>query len=117
VEDIQGTGGRVIDTTRQKRSRYRFQEVPHLEVDGYFEETRTVYEFNRCYWHGCPTCQTLRDVPIVTEDILAEQYERNMDRLVFITRAGYKVDIQWECEYDRDILKDRPELQTLPIVE
>jgi hypothetical protein len=23
-------------------------------VDGYNEESRTVYEFYGCYWHGCP---------------------------------------------------------------
>ena len=44
-------------------------------VDGYDERTRTVYEFNGCFWHGCPKCfpdcdktrhkmcdQTMRDV-------------------------------------------------------
>jgi hypothetical protein len=25
-------------------------------VDGYDEESRTVYEFYGCYWHGCPDC-------------------------------------------------------------
>jgi hypothetical protein len=28
----------------------------HYTVDGYDEESRTVYEFYGCYWHGCPDC-------------------------------------------------------------
>ena len=24
-------------------------------MDGYHEESRTVFEFYGCYWHGCPT--------------------------------------------------------------
>jgi hypothetical protein len=33
---------------------YRLPELHHTNVDGYCEETRMVYEFNGCYWHGCP---------------------------------------------------------------
>ena len=25
-------------------------------VDGYDAETNTVYEFHRCFFHGCPNC-------------------------------------------------------------
>jgi hypothetical protein len=76
-----------------------------------------VYEFNGCYWHGCPRCQPLRDVPTIAEDTIAQRYERTMDRLQRITQAGYKVEVQWECDFDRDILQKHPELETLPIVE
>jgi G:T-mismatch repair DNA endonuclease (very short patch repair protein) len=96
---------------------YRLPELPHLKVDGYCEHTRTVYEFNGCYWHGCPRCQILRDVPTIHEDTLAERYERTMNRVGVITQAGYKVEMQWECDFDRDILKKHPELETLPIVQ
>ena len=26
------------------------------KVDGFCEETNTVYEFYGCFWHGCPNC-------------------------------------------------------------
>ena len=26
------------------------------KVDGFCEETNTVYEFYGCFWHGCPKC-------------------------------------------------------------
>jgi hypothetical protein len=40
-----------------------------------------------------------------------------MDRVGVITEAGYKVGMQWECDFHRDILKKHPELETLPIVQ
>jgi hypothetical protein len=40
-----------------------------------------------------------------------------MNRVGAITQAGYKVEMQWECDFDRDILKKHPELETLPIVQ
>ena len=26
------------------------------KVDGFCEETNTIYEFYGCFWHGCPKC-------------------------------------------------------------
>jgi hypothetical protein len=40
-----------------------------------------------------------------------------MQRLEKITRAGYQVIVQWECDFDRDILSKHPELQTHPVVD
>ena len=28
------------------------RQIPYLSVDGFCEETWTVYEFCVCYWHG-----------------------------------------------------------------
>jgi hypothetical protein len=39
-----------------------------------------------------------------------------MDRLAKITEAGYLVEVQWECEFDRGILASHPELEAYPIV-
>jgi hypothetical protein len=40
-----------------------------------------------------------------------------MSRLAQITQAGYQVQVQWECEFDRDILSRHPELKTHSIVQ
>jgi len=36
----------------------------------------------------------------MNEDTLAERYERTMSRIEQITRVGYQVNVQWECEFD-----------------
>ena len=89
---------------------YRLQELPRFSVDGYCPDTNTVYEFFGCFWHG-HTCQPFRDVATLSGDTIAERYERTMSRLEQITRAGYQVKLQWECEFE-----DKPELLTHPLV-
>ena len=81
---------------------YRLPELPQLSVDGFCPETRTVYEFMGCYFHG-HTCQQFRDILTMVGDTLAERYERTMARIEQIARAGYPVEVQWECEFDEKI--------------
>ena len=51
-------------------------------------------------------------------ETLADRYERTMTRFQQITRAGYEVRIEWECEFDDSgIVKQKPELLTHPVVE
>jgi hypothetical protein len=83
----------------RKGREYRPLELPHYSVDGYCAETRTVYEFLGCYYHGC-TCQPFRDVKKLGGDTLSERYEQTLARIEQIKRAGYHVKIQWECKFD-----------------
>jgi G:T-mismatch repair DNA endonuclease (very short patch repair protein) len=95
---------------------YRLPKLPFYSVDGYCVETRTVYEFFGCFWHGC-LCITFRDLPTMAGDTLAERYERTMARIEQIARAGYNVKIQWECKFDESkITKENPRMLTHPIV-
>ena len=52
---------------------FRLPELHRYSVDGYCAETKTVYEFLRCFWHGCK-CQPMRDHKTLHEDTLAERY-------------------------------------------
>jgi G:T-mismatch repair DNA endonuclease (very short patch repair protein) len=95
---------------------YRLPELPHFGVDGYCAETRTVYEFLGCFYHW-HTCQPYRDTPTVSEETLAERYERTMSRIEQITRSGYKVTVMWEFEFDEaGIVQQKPELLTHPVM-
>jgi len=49
-------------------------------------------------------------------DTLAERHERTMVRIDQITRAAYQVEVQWECEFDEEILSRNHELKTHPVV-
>jgi len=94
----------------RKGREYRLPELHRLSVACYRPETKTVYEFFGCFWHG-HTCQPFRDVATLSGDTLAERYERTMSLLEQITRACYQVKVQWECEYE-----EKPELLTHPLV-
>jgi len=87
-------------TAREKGREYRPPELPHYSVDGYCAETRTIYEFLGCYYHGCKY-QPFRDVKTLANGkTLAERYEQTLARIELLTRAGYTVKVQWECEFE-----------------
>jgi len=85
---MERTDGCRIQHARNGRE-YRSPKLPHYRVDGYCAETRTVYEFLGCYYHGCK-CQPFRDVKTLTNgETLAERYEQTLARIEQLKRAGY----------------------------
>ena len=49
--------------------------VPNVKVDGYCEDTKEVFEYLGCFWHGC-TCMPNRHKPFgKTEETLLSRYE------------------------------------------
>jgi len=95
---MEQTDGVVIKHARNGRE-YRLRELPHFSVDGYCAETNAIYEFVVCHWHGF-SFQPFRDVITTNGDFMAARYEQTLARLEQITRAGYHVTVQWECEFD-----------------
>jgi len=69
------------------------------------------------FWNGYVKCQMFRDIPTMNGDTLHESYERTMFQLEQMTRVGYQVKLQWECEFDNaGIGKQKPELLAHPRV-
>jgi len=54
-------GGCKILHGRNRRG-YRLPELPHFSVDGFCPETRIVYEFLDCYYHGHNAQPTMTSV-------------------------------------------------------
>jgi len=65
----------------------RVPEMSHFNVEVYCPETRILYEFFGCQFHG-HTCQPFRDVITINGDTLAERYESAKSRFEHMTRAG-----------------------------
>ena len=87
-----------------------------FSVDGYCPETRTVYEFFGCHFHGCKY-RSFRDLSTLRGDTLAERHVHTMNIIEQIARADYSVKIQWECEFDESkVVEEKPELLTHPFV-
>jgi G:T-mismatch repair DNA endonuclease (very short patch repair protein) len=111
----QTDGCRIIHARNGRE--YRLPELPNFSVDGYCAETKTFYEFLCCFFHGCP-CQPFRDLNTMIGETMAQRYERTMERIEQITRAGYEVKVIWECEFDASkLVEQKPELLTHPIVQ
>ena len=63
---MEQTDGFTIMNARNVRE-FRLPELPRYSVDGYCAETKTVYEFSGCFYHGCK-CKPLPDHKTLDED-------------------------------------------------
>ena len=72
-------------------------------MDAYDPLTRTIYEFHRCLYHGCPTCFPVRDAKhYATPDRTVEElYQATLNKRMALIRAGYTVIEMCECQWDR----------------
>ena len=78
-------------------------------VDGYDPITKTIYEFNGCIFHGCPTCYPMRDVKnyAAPDRTVQELYNATLAKRMDLLRAGFKVFEIWECQWDELIKTDQ----------
>ncbi|KAK3751014.1 hypothetical protein QZH41_020178 [Actinostola sp. cb2023] len=68
-------------------------------VDGYNPTTRTIWQFQGCYWHGCPRCYPHDRGRIVLGEKTREQfYQATMARTQKLQDAGYTFHEGWECK-------------------
>ena len=72
-------------------------------MDGYDANTRTVYEFNGCFWHGCPTCFPDRDKTQhkMHDQTMRDVYEATILKQNALLAEGYNVIVMWECEWEK----------------
>ena len=71
-------------------------------VDGYEENTHTIFEFYGCYYHGCPRCfKRQRDVRrnCHADRTVNEVYEATERKAAMLRLSGYHVVEKWECEF------------------
>lgn len=83
-----------------------------MYVDGYDEETKTVYEFEGCFYHGCPKCFPNQDNLHRKHDdmTMREIYQRTLEHNLRIREAGYNLIVTWECEWKQK-RKTHPDIQ------
>ena len=77
-------------------------------VDGYDPVTRTVYEFNGCFYHGCPKCYPVRDIKHYAspDRTFEELYQATLAKRMALLRAGFKVLEIWQCEWHEQLKKN-----------
>ncbi|GBM93101.1 hypothetical protein AVEN_267172-1 [Araneus ventricosus] len=77
---------------------------PH-KVDGFYENA--VYQFQGCYWHGCPKCFRESTVNMHNQICMKDLYEKTKKINSKIEDAGYELIQIWECDFNdgKDIKK------------
>ncbi|XP_054723508.1 uncharacterized protein LOC129233516 [Uloborus diversus] len=86
------------------------KKIAGLSVDGFCQETNTVYQFQGCFYHGCPTCfdgDSVHPLKGVTMSTLREESDKKTNRL---RMKGFRVVEIWEHDF-RKQKKEDPRLQ------
>ena len=91
------------------------REILGARVDGYHPESKTVFQFHGCLWHGCEKCypeerqglvlQKTRQGKVIPRLDTEKQpmnrktaYELTLQRTQFLRKEGYRVVEKWEHE-------------------
>lgn len=78
-----------------------------LRVDGFCQETNTVFEFLGDYWHGNPILEETRGISInkISKKTLKQLFKETEERFIDIFNLGYDIIYRWEYK-DYDFLFD-----------
>lgn len=80
-------------------------ETPNLiiKVDGYDNNTKTVYEFLGDFWHGNPSIYSPEFINERNKKSMGFLYNQTINRFNILKENGYKVIYRWESEdFDRE---------------
>ena len=74
--------------------------VERAPVDGYNHETKTVFQYHGCHWHGCRKWYPHDRNRIIThhEQTREDRFKATVERTQKLRAAGYHVIEAWSCE-------------------
>ena len=72
------------------------------KVDGFCEETNTVYEFYGCFWHGCPNCYKLNIINSKNHKDMSTLNDLTVEKRDTIKNAGYNHVSTYECQLTKN---------------
>jgi hypothetical protein len=76
------------------------KKIGPYSIDGFCEQTNTVFEFDGCFVHGCPTCFKETTFNPLQRCSMGYLYERHVSRKKYIIQCGYLYESIWEHEWD-----------------
>jgi hypothetical protein len=79
-------------------------EIAQYRFDGVDLKKKTVYEFNGCFYHGCPKCNSGKmDQKNPTIGLTFRAlYEKTKEKERFVKRVlKWKIISMWECEWEK----------------
>ena len=79
------------------------QQIGPYKVDGFHEETNTVYEYYGDFWHACKHCFAPTTKNPVTNCTMQALYERTIQRRKYLMDEGYTVVEKWECVLNKEL--------------
>ncbi len=98
IETIMKTEGISIQYAKSLEGQYKikFPGGKLRSVDGYCQETNTVYEYNGNFWHGNPRVYKPNDMNTVAKKTFGELYMATISKESTIKQLGYNLIVKWE---------------------
>ena len=72
------------------------------KVDGFCEETNTVYEFYGCFWHGCPNCYKPNIINSKNQKDMGTLNDLTVEKRDTIKNARYNYVSTYECQLTKN---------------
>ena len=71
-----------------------------FKADGYCKETNTIYEFQGCFYHGCPTCfpERSKQNPMLLKTY-QDLYNKTLEKTKHILEQGFTFVEIWEHDF------------------
>jgi hypothetical protein len=80
-------------------------------LDGYCQETNTVYEFHGCFYHGCPKCFQGNFWNSMKQSTMKYIYSKHLNRIKYIKACNVNLIEKWECEWDHECNNDEETIE------
>jgi G:T-mismatch repair DNA endonuclease (very short patch repair protein) len=90
LSTIEAQLGRALDQN---------SKIHHFNVDGFDFESNTIYEFNGCFYHGCPKCYKSGEINPLTGELMEHHYFKTLRKEERLKELGYNVVSKWECDF------------------
>ena len=72
------------------------------KIDGFCEETNTVYKFYGCFWHGCPNCYKANIINSKNQKDMGTLNDLTTEKRETIKNAGYNHVSTYECQLNKN---------------
>ena len=75
------------------------KRIGKYPVDGYHEESNTVFEFHGIYWHGHPSFFNHEEIhPTKKQKTYGQLFKKTLHKEMMIRQKGYNYICLWEHE-------------------
>ena len=61
--------------------------IGNFSVDGVCHETKQIFEFHGCHWHGCPCCYTPETYSNIKKNTMKEIHKMHKKRIQFMNNS------------------------------
>ena len=99
IEETLQADGLIV---RSKLSSEGEVMILNRHVDGYCEETKTIYQFHGCFFHGCESCYDREEYNTVLNETYYTLRERTRRTTNLFKANDYRVITMWECDFMRE---------------